>query len=267
MEWYYAASSDRRGPVSDVEFQTLIDQGVITAQTLVWCDSMTDWLPLAATSRQSLPLAGALASAGACACAECGKTFAPGDIVQIMGSDVCVGCKDRVLDKMRMGLPIGGTAWRDGKKLVVADGSQLPDQCVKCNLPAEGGRMKRKVYWHPPLVYAALLVNILLYGILAMCFRKTVKMEIGVCPACRARRIRDLIIGWLALLGGIAVGAAGLAYGKPWGWAGPVLFLAGALWLILRTQVLLASRIQEKRAWLRGCHKDYLAKLPEWTGL
>ena len=184
-----------------------------------------------------------------------------------MFSNICASCKDRVLEKMRMGVSIGNTAWRDGKKLVVADGSQLSDQCVKCNLPAEGRRMKRKFLWHPPLVYLAFLVNVLLYIILALCFRKTVKAEIGVCPGCRGRRVRDLFVGWLAIIGGLVVGFTGLANRASWGWAGPVLFLFGICWLIGRTQLLLPSRIKDGRAWLRGCHKDYLARLPEWTEL
>lgn len=266
MEWYYAVNNDRLGPVSEKEFQALIDQRIVTGQTLVWREPMVDWAPLASTLGPATAVGlGAVTAISGCVCTECGQTFPAADVVQIMGSNICVGCKDRALDKMRMGMPLGSTAWRDGKKLVIANNSQLSDNCVKCSLPAAGGRMKRKYTWHPPLIYVAFILNILLYIILALCFQKTLKAEIGVCRGCRIRRRWDLLIGWVAFIGGIAVGLAGLMNEKQWGWAGPALFLFGLFWLIGRTQMLTASRIREGHAWLRGCHKDYLAKLPEWV--
>lgn len=190
-------------------------------------------------------------------------------LVQVAGNQVCVSCKDRAIDKLRMRVPLGGIAWRDGKNMVVVDGAQLPDQCIKCSLPAGGGRMKRKIYWHPPLVYIVLLFNILIYAIVALCVRKSVKTDVGFCGTCRSRRRLDLLIGWLSLLGGIAVGIAvgiaGAVNEQYWGLAGLALFLFGVIWLIVRTQVLLPARIKDGRAWIKGCHKDYLARLPQWT--
>ena len=35
MDWYYAVGADRKGPVTEEELQGLVQQGVITPQTLV----------------------------------------------------------------------------------------------------------------------------------------------------------------------------------------------------------------------------------------
>ncbi len=56
MEWYYAQGDEQRGPVSESVLIGLVEQGVIRADTLVWNDSMTDWLPYGEVHAQSDPL-------------------------------------------------------------------------------------------------------------------------------------------------------------------------------------------------------------------
>lgn len=45
MQWYYAVNNERRGPVTDDEFQSLVASGVITSDTLVWTSGMNEWQP------------------------------------------------------------------------------------------------------------------------------------------------------------------------------------------------------------------------------
>ena len=45
MNWYYAINGENRGPVGDDEFQCLVQQGVITGETLVWREGMANWAP------------------------------------------------------------------------------------------------------------------------------------------------------------------------------------------------------------------------------
>ncbi len=45
MAWYYAVGDERRGPLSDTEFQVLLSNGTVRPDTLVWRDGMPDWLP------------------------------------------------------------------------------------------------------------------------------------------------------------------------------------------------------------------------------
>jgi hypothetical protein len=45
--WYYGQEGRTLGPVRTSEIAALIRQQVVTPQTLLWSDSMTDWLPAA----------------------------------------------------------------------------------------------------------------------------------------------------------------------------------------------------------------------------
>ncbi len=59
MNWYYAVDAERKGPVEQAEFDRLVQQGVIAAQTLVWREGMADWKPLAEVNPPTAPGAGA----------------------------------------------------------------------------------------------------------------------------------------------------------------------------------------------------------------
>lgn len=45
MNWFYAEGGQRRGPVTQAEFDRLVASGVITDTTLVWHDGMGAWEP------------------------------------------------------------------------------------------------------------------------------------------------------------------------------------------------------------------------------
>jgi len=92
-------------------------------------------------------------------------------------------------------------AWREGDALVVAKAYHLlPDRCVKCNAPAEGYRWKKHFYWHPPMVYLALVAGLLIYAIIALVTRKDGIVMLGVCPKHRIQRRNGLIVGWVGFL-------------------------------------------------------------------
>jgi SulP family sulfate permease len=46
QQWYYAVDGASQGPISQTEFDTLIANGSIRPNTLVWREGMDDWLPL-----------------------------------------------------------------------------------------------------------------------------------------------------------------------------------------------------------------------------
>jgi hypothetical protein len=50
VEWFYAANDERRGPISDGEFEVLISNGTVRPGTLVWHQGMADWMPFSAMS-------------------------------------------------------------------------------------------------------------------------------------------------------------------------------------------------------------------------
>ena len=61
MSWYYAQGSERIGPVSDTEFESLVNGGTIRPDTLVWQEGWGDWKPYSQV-QESTPTAGGSAS-------------------------------------------------------------------------------------------------------------------------------------------------------------------------------------------------------------
>lgn len=43
--WYYMAEGQQTGPVGLEEMRGLVEQGVVTPQTMVWREGMADWVP------------------------------------------------------------------------------------------------------------------------------------------------------------------------------------------------------------------------------
>jgi len=160
-----------------------------------------------------------------------------------------------------------GAMWRSRKQLVTALNPVLPARCVKCNAPTDSPQKKRNLYWHSPLVYLALLVNVIVYLIVAMSVRKRSIAMISICDRHRAERRNAILVAWLLVvlgLGSLIMGAA-----KESGWVaglGAILLLGGIVYGILKGRLVYASKIDKERVWLSGCGKDFLAEFPEWMG-
>jgi hypothetical protein len=43
MSWYYAEDGAQKGPITEEQFQALVQAGTITPETLIWRDGMSDW--------------------------------------------------------------------------------------------------------------------------------------------------------------------------------------------------------------------------------
>ncbi len=99
--------------------------------------------------------------------------------------------------------------WRDKSILVMSRDAQLPNRCVKCNEPATGSRLKRKLSWHHPAYFLLILVVFLVYIIVAMIARKVATVEVGLCERHRAARSRNILITWSLVL--LAIGGFVLA--------------------------------------------------------
>ena len=63
MDWYYTLNEQQQGPVSQEQLGSLLQQGTLNADSMVWREGMADWQPLSA----ALPelLGGAAAGAEA----------------------------------------------------------------------------------------------------------------------------------------------------------------------------------------------------------
>jgi hypothetical protein len=165
-----------------------------------------------------------------------------------------------------VGMP-GSGVWRDQSTLVMSKGAALPDRCIKCNQPAHGLRLKRKLTWHHPAIFLLILVAVLIYLIVALILRKRATVEIGLCERHLAKRRRNILITWLLFLLGVAgFIMAAVAEDGAYLLIGAILLLGAIVYGLLAVRVVAPSKIDDKFVWLRGVNKDYLNQLPQWPG-
>lgn len=102
MEWYYAVGGDRKGPVSDDDLKHLVQQGIVTSQTLVWREGMANWQPYAGNTPP--PPAGQPPLGDAVTCAGCGGSFARTDVIPLANGLYCAACKPLALQRLKEGV-------------------------------------------------------------------------------------------------------------------------------------------------------------------
>ena len=267
MTWFYEMNGQQAGPVSETELDELFRTGKISHATLVWREGMADWQPLA-DARPNLPPRLA-ANPGGTQCAECGRTFPADELVSLNKTWICAQCKPVFLQRMAEGVPTSGGPglWRQGKKLFTRSETPFPDRCVKCNAPANGFRLKRVLYWHHPAYYLLLLCNLLILLIVVLIVRKKAVLHIGLCETHRQQRTIAIIACSIGMLGGIALIIGGAVVNSGWlALAGGVIFLAGAIWGIVKGRTIAATKIDKDSVWVSGVCREFLDELPERPG-
>jgi uncharacterized RDD family membrane protein YckC len=144
MNWYYVHAGNSVGPVSQEEFDKLVQTGAIQPETLVWYEGMANWQPYSSV-RAAVPAmaiaagpstastqaisgveAQPIATGNDVVCAECNRVFPRDSTIQYGAVSVCANCKPAFVQKLREGatLPMGGAMvyagfWiRFGAKLI-----------------------------------------------------------------------------------------------------------------------------------------------------
>jgi len=163
--------------------------------------------------------------------------------------------------------------WRDGNRLVVHKQAELPPICVKTNEPS-ARNIKRKYYWHHPSVFLAILINILIYVILALVLRKQHTLEVPVSEETASKRRNGIAIGWALSLSGVALffGAmffllsatpqSNAAIGVVGLFLAAFLLIAGCIVGGGAAAVIQPKKMTESATWFKGAHSDYLARFP-----
>jgi hypothetical protein len=98
---------------------------------------------------------------------------------------------------------------RDGSRLVVysaglAQNAHLPLLCVKCGAPANGKPVAKNFSWHHPGFYFLILIGLLIYLIVALVVRKTMKLQVPLCLHHAQRRTTAAMLAWVLPVVGIA---------------------------------------------------------------
>jgi hypothetical protein len=155
-----------------------------------------------------------------------------------------------------------GNVWRDGKELVMTPDATLPPRCVKCNERAEPPAKPRTVYWHHWGIYFLLLLNVIIYAIVAAIARRKAK----VAPALCARHVkgRRIVItaAWLGAVLGFAMVVTGVEQGAVVVISGLLLLFGSILFGMILGRVVWAKHIGKEFVRLKGCAPDFLKPLP-----
>ena len=107
MDWYYAHEGNQKGPVSEPELQNLVQQGVVTAGTLVWREGMANWEPF---GNRLPPSTNNNPATDTVTCADCGRSFPSSEVIPLEGSLYCATCKPIVVQRLKEGVMSRTTA-------------------------------------------------------------------------------------------------------------------------------------------------------------
>jgi hypothetical protein len=163
--------------------------------------------------------------------------------------------------------PLMGGVWRDDKTLVMTKDAQLPDHCVKCNAPANGFKLKRKLSWHHPALYVVILVAWIIYLVLAMALSKRATVFLGLCTEHVKRRRTFLTIGWIMFAIGLITPIVAFSNDYPGvGLLGILLALISIFWLVFANRVVTVKKIDDRYVYLTGIDANYLAQFPSLQG-
>ena len=157
--------------------------------------------------------------------------------------------------------------WKSGKQIVMHKLAEFPDRCILTNQPARGKRWSRTLYWHHPALYI-LLINPLVYIIVALIFLKRFALEVGISESALKQRKTHIVLSWAfgfigATVAFLALAQLGLS---------DIFIAIGLIVAIvaLFTGIRAANRIQIGKVdgdfiWLRGACDDYRNNFPEWS--
>ncbi len=160
----------------------------------------------------------------------------------------------------------GAGAWRRKKTLIIDREPRLPDRCVKCNAPAEE-RLHVKISWHKQWVYVMVLLNVLLYALVALAVRKKAEVEVPLCLKHSQRRSMLVKASWMGGLASLVMMGGGFTSDSE---SGVLVGLAGCLVLVpaaivgtVAARPVFPEKIDDERLWLRKCSANFLDSLPE----
>ncbi|HEX4870110.1 MAG TPA: hypothetical protein VFV15_05230 [Moraxellaceae bacterium] len=174
----------------------------------------------------------------------------------------------------RLVLETDADCWRDGKQVVLRRGADFPHRCVRCNAPGTPRARAQRFYWHSPWLYLLVIINILVYAVVALLARRSVKLHPALCDAHRRERRNATLLVIALVIGGVGLLGAALdldASGSPLqpyalGAVPAVMLLAIAV-AAWKLRTLTAARIDADEVRVRGVGRPFLDSLPEYPGV
>jgi hypothetical protein len=101
MKWYYAIKGQQVGPVDPAQFEQLVAQGTIMADTLVWREGMAAWQPYFTVVVQPAADAPRADDDGTEVCAISGKRCPRREMTHYKGQWISAEHRDAFFQKQR----------------------------------------------------------------------------------------------------------------------------------------------------------------------
>ena len=102
--WFYIVGEDQVGPRSPREIRELVEEGTITAETMMWTDSLEDWQPYKTVAEQIVSSVSSHAPSGLTVCPNCGAQVPSDDLARVGDTQVCPHCKEDYVQRIKEGL-------------------------------------------------------------------------------------------------------------------------------------------------------------------
>ena len=150
----------------------------------------------------------------------------------------------------------------------------MPDRCMECNAPADGGRFKQVSIWFDP-VYLFLLP---ILPLIVVFIAQMATVELGLCAIHLRQHQRDRELSNttpLYFIGGIFLAVIpfiGELWPIPFWWRAPFALTAGAAMIVVSVRRVFprkrvwACNIDRDYAWYKEVDPDYLAQFPPFPG-
>jgi hypothetical protein len=149
-----------------------------------------------------------------------------------------------------------------GSVLFVAKDSDLPQRCIKCNGPVTAPPKLKTFYWHASGWYLLILLNLLIYALVAFFVRKKIRVSPALCEAHRTLR-RNRVAGSLALFVALFMGGV-VSAGNETALISLASFLGSLVCLIvavISARTIYPIEIHDRGARFKGCGKAFLQSL------
>jgi len=111
MQWYYVLNGTSIGPVTQEQFDQLVQSGTIIPETLIWRAGMSSWMPRSqafAQSADAQPASVSAPDADSAVCAVSGKVYPKRDMLEYNGQWISAEHKDEFFQRLREGVPQQG---------------------------------------------------------------------------------------------------------------------------------------------------------------
>lgn len=151
---------------------------------------------------------------------------------------------------------------RQGDRIFVPRGYDLPPRCIRCNAPAQAPIRLRTLWWHSPALYALIVIGVLIYAIVAVIVRKRFQVSPGLCDVHAAQRSRTMAlglgVGFASLIGMFVAMASDIEGAAIWL---TLLSIVAFVITMYRVRLVYPKRIDDRGALLAGFGQPFLASI------